>query len=305
MKILEKFRSNKSSDISIYMAVACPHDIESLTTLKKAIDLDIIDGAYLCGDQNIITKVADENGIDISNLEVVHSETMEQAARDVGELIKLGKAHFPMKGLIDTSVFLRAMLNKDLGLRTGRLLSHIMLLHRESDDLVYITTDAGMNIAPDLDQKADIIRNAVILAHSVGLDNPVVVPLTAKEKVYDKMPATVDADKLRTMNLDGEITGCRVSGPLQFDNAISEASAKMKGVKDELAGKADILLCPDIEAGNIFAKALTYLGDFIGYGLIMGAKVPMVVVSRSDGEIEKLGSIYLARLVYEMGNKNA
>lgn len=302
MKLLEKFKSS-NSDKHIMIAVAAPHDLESLTTLKKAKEMGIIDGGFLCGDEAVINKEMQDNGMHLEGFEIVHSDSLQDAANDVGKLIMEGKAHFPMKGLIDTSIFLKAMLNRDFGLRTGKLLSHVMLLHRESDDLIYISTDAGMNIAPDVNQKADIIRNAVEMAHAIGIESPVVTPLTAKEKVYDKMPATVDADMLRQMNLNGEITGCRVSGPLQFDNAISVESAKMKGVKDELAGHADILLSPDIEAGNIFSKALTYLGDFIGYGLIMGAKVPMVVVSRSDGEIEKLGSIYLARLIHEKESK--
>lgn len=304
MKLLEKFKSAKT-DQHIKIAVAAPHDIESLTTLQKAKMLGIIDGGFLCGDKSIIEKEILDNELDMTGFEIIHSDDLNQAAADVGLLIKDGKAHFPMKGLIDTSIFLKAMLNRDLGLRTGKLLSHVMLLHRESDDLIYISTDAGMNIAPNLMQKADIVRNAVVLAHSLGIENPVVCPLTAKEKVYDKMPATVDADELRKMNVAGEITGCRISGPLQFDNAISLESAKIKGVKDELAGLADILLSPDIESGNIFSKALTYLADFIGYGLILGARVPMVVVSRSDGETEKLGSIYLARLIHEKESQNA
>lgn len=304
MKLLEKFKSTKT-DKHIMIAVAAPHDVETLTTLQKAKELDIIDGGFLCGDESIITKEIQDNNLNLDGFKIVHSTDLPEAANNVGKLIMDGEAHFPMKGLIDTSIFLKAMLNKDFGLRTGKLLSHVMLLHRESDDLIYISTDAGMNIAPTVEQKADIIRNAVEMAHAIGIESPVVAPLTAKEKVYDKMPATVDADQLRKMNEAGEITGCRVSGPLQFDNAISVESAKMKGVKDELAGHADILLSPDIEAGNIFSKALTYLADFIGYGLIMGAKVPMVVVSRSDGEIEKLGSIYLARLIHEKESNNA
>jgi len=305
MKLLEKFKIPKMISSNVFVAVACPHDEESLTTLTKALELNIITGAYLCGDEKIIKKVANQNNINLDSFIIMHGETMEESANNVGILIMDDKAQFPMKGLIDTSVFLRAMLKREYGLRTGGLLSHLMLLHRESDDLVYIVTDGGMNIAPGVHEKAEIIKTAVELAEACGIDNPVVAPLTAKEKVYDKMPATVDADKLRQMNVDGEIKGCRVSGPLQFDNAISVESAKIKGVKDAYAGKATILLAPDIESGNILAKPMTYLAGFIGYGLIMGAKVPMVVVSRSDGEIEKLGSLYLARLVYEKGKDNA
>ncbi len=304
MKLLEKFKST-NSNTKIKMAVAAPHDEETIMTLKKAMELNIIDGGYLCGDEQKIIETMTACNVTLDQFEIIHSDDLKTAANNVGELIMQGKAHFPMKGLIDTSIFLKAMLNKDFGLRTGKLLSHVMLLHRESDDLMYISTDAGMNIAPDVEQKADIIRNATELAHAIGIMNPIVAPLTAKEKVYDKMPATLDADQLRKMNENGEITGCRVSGPLQFDNAISVESAQLKGLKNELAGRADILLAPDIEAGNIFSKALTYLGNFIGYGLIMGAKVPMVVVSRSDGEIEKLGSIYLARLIHEKELNNA
>jgi len=303
MKLLEKFKSS-GKDSHIVVAVACPHDYESLTTLIKAKELGIIDGAYLCGDEKLIEKTAKEHNL-VLNFDIINTPTMEESANKVGELIRDGLAHFPMKGLIDTSIFLRAMLNKEYGLRTGKLLSHVMLLYRERDDVVYIVSDGGMNIAPSVEDKVHIIDEAVNLAIACGILNPVVTPLTAKEKVYDKMPATVDAQKLHELNVSGEIKNCRVSGPLQFDNAISIESAKIKGLKDPLAGKADILLAPDIEAGNILAKTMTYLADFIGYGLILGAKVPMVVVSRSDGEDEKLGSLYLARLVYEKGNNNA
>jgi phosphate butyryltransferase len=224
---------------------------------------------------------------------------MDQAADMTARLVSEKKAHSPMKGLLDTSYFLKPMLKKDYQLLKGMTISHVSLAYREKDDKFFVIADAGMNIAPNINQKKDIIANSVELANALGIENPIVVPLTAKEKAYDKMPATLEAEELHQMNLRGEIPHCRVSGPLQLDLAVSEHSAQVKGCKDPLAGKAQILLVPDIEAGNIFAKALTYLGEFVGYGIVLGAKVPMIVVSRADGEDEKLGSMYLARLIFE------
>lgn len=303
MTIFEKFKLRGKRDAFV-VAVACPHDFETLNTLKQAFDKEIITKAILCGEEERINEVLTTFHLSLPNYEVHNCLTMEEAANQVAQLVSDDEADAPMKGLIDTSKFLKAMLNKELNIRVGTQLSHVMLIHRLEDDLDYIVADGGMNILPSLEEKIDIIKSSVKLANSLGIDNPVVVPLTAKEKVYDRMPATVDAGKLREMNINGEINGCQISGPLQFDLAISAESAKIKNVKDPLAGKADILIVPNIESGNIFVKALTYLAGFTGYGLILGARVPMIVVSRSDGEEEKLGSIYLARLITEKEKEN-
>lgn len=298
MTIYERFPM-KDQEGDYIVAVAYPHDVETLKTLQDAFKKNILTKAFLCGDETIIRSVIQKNKLKLPNVEFVHCATMEEAADMTARLIFENKAHAPMKGLLDTSIFLKPMLKKEYGLRTGRAMASVSLAYREKDGVFYIISDAAMNIAPTIQQKKDIIVSCVELANALGIDNPVVVPLTAKEKVYDKMPATLEAEELHQMNLRGEILNCQVSGPLALDLAVSEKSAKMKSCKDPLAGKAQILLVPDIEAGNIFAKALTYLADFIGYGVILGAKVPMIITSRSDGEDEKLGSMYLARLIFE------
>lgn len=303
MTIYERFPM-ASIDGDFVIAVAWPHDYESLKTLEDAFERKIISKAILCGKEEVMNDLITKNNIKLSNFEVINASTMEEAADTVARLISENKAHSPMKGLLDTSIFLKPILKKEYHLIKSRTLSHVSLAYRELDGKFFVISDAGMNIAPNVDQKADIITNAVILANALGLENPVVTPLTAKEAVYDKMPATLDAEELRQRNLRGEIKGCRVSGPLQLDLAVSEKSAKTKGCKDELAGKAQILLVPDIEAGNIFAKSLTYLGDFVGFGIVLGAKAPLIVVSRADGEEEKLGSLYLARLIFEGEKRN-
>ncbi len=278
------------------LGVACPHDTDSLLTVKEALARGFVTKAILVGDEIIIREKVKETELNLKHIEIIHCPTMEGAADKVAQLAHEKKVHALMKGLLDTSIFLKPILNKEYDLKKQSILSHAMILYREKDDLFYLISDGGMIIAPTLEQKKAIIQNAVELAHAIGLPNPVVVPLTAKEKPYEKMPATMDAESLRIMNVNGEIQGCRVSGPMQFDVAVSTASAKKKGVKDPLAGHAEVLICPNIEAGNIFVKALSYLADFTNYGLVMGAKIPIIVVSRSDGEDEKLGSVYLARL---------
>lgn len=298
MNLYQRFPM-KDNRFDFTLGVAYPHDAESLLTIKEALQRGIISKAILCGDQAIIKQKMDEIKLAAKNIEVIHCPTMEEAADRVAQLVSENKAQAAMKCLIDTSIFLKPMLKKEYQIKQDRLLSHLMLAYRESDNKLFLVSDGGMIIAPTIEQKKEIIINAVEFAHTLGMNDPVVVPLTAKEKPYDKMPATLDAQRLHEMNLSGEITGCRVSGPLQFDVAISLSSATKKEVHDPLAGHADILIVPAIESGNILVKALTYLADFVGYGLILGAKVPMIVVSRSDGEEEKLGSLYLARLMME------
>lgn len=304
MTIYERFpMSNQEGEFIV--SVAYPHDYETLKTLENAFAKNIITKAILCGDEAVIKPLIAKHQLQLPNIELVQCPTMEEAADMTARLLSEGKAHSPMKGLIDTSIFLKPMLKKDYRLSKGMTIAHVGFSYRESDDRFFIISDAGMNIAPNVHQKKDIIASCVELANALGVNNPIVVPLTAKEKAYDKMPATLEAEELHQMNLRGEILNCQVSGPLQLDLAVSEKSAKMKGCKDPLAGKAQILLVPDIEAGNIFAKAISYLGDFIGYGVVLGAKAPMIVVSRADGEEEKLGSMYLARLVYEKEKHHA
>lgn len=199
-----------------------------------------------------------------------------------------------MKGLIDTSIIMKQVLDKEIGLRTGSIISHMAVFDVDTYHKLLFVTDAAMNISPDLNQKKDILINAVDLAHSMGIDKPKVAVIAAKEKVSTKMEATVHAEELANMNRNGEIKGCIVDGPLALDNAISKKAAETKGIESEVAGDADILLMPYIEAGNVLYKSLTYFANSKNAGIILGAKAPIVLTSRADSEETKLYSIVLS-----------
>lgn len=201
-----------------------------------------------------------------------------------------------MKGFVDTSVFLKAVLRKDGGLACGRLISHVGLLAVKGYKRMFLVTDSAMNIAPTLAEKAAIIRNAVMVARALGNDCPRVAALCAVEKPDPKMPATLDAAALTEMNRRGEIAGCMVYGPLAMDNAVSPQAAKHKGIDNPVAGHADILLAPDIEAGNILNKSMEYFAAAEKAGIIMGARVPVVLTSRASPDAAKMHSIALAVL---------
>lgn len=276
------------------IVVAAPYDEGTIGAVCEAQNLGMCN-AILVGDTEKIVSVSDRTGFDISEMEMIDAKTLEEVAVKTVQQVVEGKATIIMKGLIDTSILLSQVVKKENGLRKGRVFSHAAVIFKENADKYFILTDGGINIAPTLEQKKQIIENAVELAHALGNENPNVAVLCAKEKVYDKMPATIDADQLQKMNLAGEITGCTVSGPLQLDNAVSKESAESKGVKDPVAGKADILFVPNIEVGNIFGKGLLYIAGGITFaGVVMGAKVPIVMCSRSDGHKEKLMSIALS-----------
>ena len=200
-----------------------------------------------------------------------------------------------MKGIVDTSVILKAVLDKEIGLKDAPVLSHVAVFDVEGFDRLLYMTDPAMCIAPDVEQKMHIIENAVKVAHALGNENPVVSCLCAVEKVNPKMQATLDAAELVARNGRGEIAGCTVCGPLALDNAISEEAARHKGISDPNAGKADILLVPYIEAGNIFYKSLTYMAKASNAGMIVGAKAPVILTSRADSDETKLNSIAVAR----------
>lgn len=283
----------KTGDNLQTVAVAAPYDIATLEALRKAEDMGFVK-VLLVGDEEKITSSAKEGGIDISDMELVHADSFEESAQKAVDLVNEGRASLIMKGLLDTSIILKAVVKKENNLRLGRTLSYVGVLFKEGCDKYYLTSDGAMMISPDLNQKKEIIENAVDVAHSLGIKEPKVAMLCAKEKYYEKMPATVDASELQKMNQNGEITGCKVSGPLQMDNAIDLHSAEIKGVKDEVAGRADILIVPAIEVGNVLLKTAKYLGGWTYGGIVVGSKVPIVVCSRSDGESSKLVSIAVA-----------
>ncbi|WP_313370285.1 phosphate acyltransferase, partial [Sedimentibacter sp.] len=200
------------------------------------------------------------------------------------------------KGLIDTSIILKAVLDKEIGLRTGNVLSHAAVFSVDTYHKFFIVTDAAMSIAPSVEEKRQIIENTLTLSRALGAKLPKVAVICAKEKVNPKMTATLDAEELVQMQKDGKITGCIIEGPYALDNAISKEAAEIKGIKGEAAGDADILLMPDIEAGNVLYKALTYLANAENAGIILGAKAPIVLTSRADSDKAKLNSIALSVL---------
>ena len=284
------FAQEKTGDAIPTVAVAAPHDFATLESLRNAVDLGFAK-AILVGDENIITDVAKEGNLDISDMELVHAEDLADAAQKSVDQVTAGKASLIMKGLIDTSVILKAVVKKENNLRTGNTLSYVGILFNENKEKYYLTSDGAMLIAPDVDQKKGIIENVVDVAHALGNEMPKVAMICAKEKYYEKMPATVDAVALQRMNHEGEIKGCIVSGPLQMDNAVDLHAVEVKGIDDPVAGYADILIVPAIEAGNVLLKTAKYLGGWTFGGIVVGAKVPIVVCSRSDGESAKLVSI--------------
>ncbi|EOC99639.1 phosphate butyryltransferase [Caldisalinibacter kiritimatiensis] len=278
------------------ISVAVAQDKEVLSAVKEANDLGIAD-AILVGDKEEIVSKANEIGMNVDKFEIVDVKDLKEVSRKAVELVSTGKAHMVMKGLVDTSIILKAVLDEEIGLRTGKVLSHVAVFDLERYHKILFVTDAAMNIAPSLEQKKQILENAVFVAHSLDIEEPKVGVVCAKEKVNPKMPDTVDAQNLEEMNKKGEITGCVVGGPFALDNTVSKEAAEHKGIDHVVAGDADILLMPDIEAGNILYKALVFLAGAQNAGVIVGAKAPVVLTSRADSDEAKLNSIALGVLM--------
>jgi phosphate butyryltransferase len=247
----------------------------------------------LVGDADQIHQIADAEHFDISRMVVVHKPQSHEAAYEVMKLVSQGQADIAMKGKVETSEFLRAALSKELGLRTGRLYTHVAVFEIPSFDRLIFISDAGVVVAPDLEQKVQIVQNAINVAHALGVSLPRVAILAATEVVNPKVPTTLDAANLSKMADRGQIQGGLVDGPLALDNAISPESARIKGIKSEVAGYADILITPDIEAGNVLAKAITYFAEGRMAGVVVGARCPLIVTSRSDAREAKLISLAL------------
>lgn len=278
------------------IAVAFAQNEDVLKALKAAVNEKICQ-PVLIGDREKIADISKEIDFDLSNIEIIDEKDGTEACKKAAALVSGGKADILMKGLIDTAIILKAVLNKEIGLRTGNVLSHAAVFSVDTYHKIFIVTDAAMNIAPNAGEKMQIIENAVRLSHSLGTEVPKVAVICAKEKVNPKMQATLDAQELVQMQAEGRIPACIVEGPYALDNAISKEAAELKGVKGEVAGDADILLMPNIEAGNVFYKALTYLANADNAGIILGAKAPIVLTSRADSDKAKLNSIALAVLV--------
>lgn len=288
--ILQAAKAGKAANVS----VAAAHDAEILRAVIAARKEGIAN-SLLVGDEERIRELLHELNEDASLYEIIPAGTDEESAALAVKAVRDGRAEFLMKGSLNTSVFLRAVVAKETGLKTGRLLSHVMLYEIPTYPKLLAVTDGGMNPSPDLESKADILENAALLLQSLNYSRINAACLCGSEVVSEKIPATVDAQKLSDMNERWAPYNMTVYGPVGFDLAISKESCVHKGFSKEGAGEADILLCPNYETGNATGKAFTYFANAKSAGVVMGAKVPIILVSRSDTAETKLYSIALGK----------
>lgn len=291
---LETLAKSKSTTRKI--AVAAAGDLDVLEALKNAASHGIVE-PILVGIEEKIRSISDEIGFDISNYEIIDIEDKYEASVKAVKLIKMGKAEILMKGLVSTGVLLKAVLDKEVGLRKGALLSHVALFETPYYHKMLGVTDAAMNVDPDLMDKIGIIKNAVEVFHAVGYENPKVAIVGSVETINPRMEATMHAATISMMNYRKQITGCVIDGPLAIDGAVSKKSADLKNITSDVAGDVDIILAPDIDGANILYKSLNFLGGATAAAVIMGAKVPIVLTSRGDTEKSKYYSIALAAAV--------
>lgn len=276
-------------------AVAHPCEETSLSGAVEAARQGLI-VPILVGPQSKITSTAQSAGIDLGRIQIVDVPHSHAAAAKAVELLREAKARLLMKGSLHTDELMAAVVSRDGGLRTGRRISHAFVMDVPTYHKVLIVTDGAINIAPTLEDKVDICQNAIDLAASLGREWPKVAILAAVETVTSKMPATIDAAALCKMAERGQITGALLEGPLAFDNAISSQAANTKGIVSDVAGDPDILLAPDLEAGNILAKQLSYLANADSAGLVLGARVPIILTSRADSVRSRIASCAVAML---------
>lgn len=281
------------------VAVAVAEDAPVLEAIKAAKEQGIAD-AILVGDKTKMEEIAATLGMDLSQYEIIHEEDNIQAALKAVSLVHDGKADMYMKGLIDTKNFLKSVLDKEVGLRTGNPLSHVAVFEVKGVDHLLFLTDVAFMTYPTLEDKVAIINNTVEVCHACGIAEPKVAPIAAVEVVNPKMPCTVDAAELVKMNEEGKITGCIVDGPLSMDMAIDKEAASHKGgAGRKIAGDADVLLFPDIHAGNLVYKVLTHLCEMKNGCILTGTAAPVILTSRSDSFETKINSIALAAVVAE------
>ena len=277
-------------------AVVHPCDALSLQGALAAAAEEMI-VPILVGPRPKIEAAAAEAGVDIGGLEIVEAPHSHAAAERAVELVREGRADILMKGKLHTDELMGPVVDRDRGLRTERRMSHVFALDVPHYPKMLYVTDAAINIFPDLETKRDIVQNAIDLALALGLARPKVALLSAVETVYPKIPSTIEAAALCKMLDRGQITGGLLDGPLAFDNAVSKAAAEAKGIASEVAGDADILMVPDLEAGNMVAKQLIYLAGADAAGIVLGARVPIVLTSRADGILARLASTAMASLL--------
>ena len=275
------------------LAVAAATDVKTLEAVCLARDEGIAD-AILVGDKKKMHQSAEEGGLDLDGFEIYDVPDPAQAAHKAVSEVSEGRASVFMKGYIHTSAFLRAALDKEVGLRTGHLLSHVFILNATKLDRLLFVTDGALNIEPDVGDKAQIVSNAVSLAHYFGIQEPKVGVLSAVAAVKPSIPTTIDAASLSKMADRGQIKGCIIDGPFALDNAINPQAAAYKGIVSPVAGKADIVLVPDVVAGNILAKSYPHIAGGEMAGLVVGGTHPIVLPSRADTLESKLMGIVAA-----------
>jgi phosphate butyryltransferase len=280
---------------TVTVSVAAAQDREVLMAIRDA-HLHGLVNALLVGDEQLIRPLIDEFAMN-SYAKIVHEPDLDKAAQMAAALVRKGEAQILMKGLINSSIFLKAALDPDSGLRSGRILSHLTAFEIPGEKKLAFHTDGGMNIAPTLEEKRAILISTLETLHMMGIEKPNVAVLTANEQVNPKMPATTDAKALADMWKEGKFPPCIVEGPIAMDVAASAEAAKHKGIKSEISGNVDIFMVPDIEAGNMVGKTLVHYAKAKIGGVIIGATHPIVMVSRSDNAEAKLNSLALACLM--------
>ncbi len=275
------------------ICVVNAHDEDVLKSASIASNENIA-RSILVGDAKKINEISSQKAIDLNNCEIINELDYQKAINLSVGLVRDKKAKILMKGKVQTPDIMKAVLNKEEGLRDSSLLSHVGVFESPCYHKLLFVTDGGLNIAPDLEKKAAIVKNTLPLVNSFGIDFPKIAGVCAIENVNTSMPSTVDAALLSVMSIRGQLGNCIFEGPLALDNAVSEDAAKTKGIKSNIAGDVDVLLVPNIESGNIAVKSLTYLGNAKLGGLVLGAKCPIVLTSRADSYESKLNSMALA-----------
>jgi phosphate butyryltransferase len=281
------------------IVVACAADAHVLQAVELARTENIIDG-ILVGKESEIISIMEQLDINPNDYKIIDEDDNETACLISVRLVSENDGFFLMKGLVDTSIILKAALNKEFGLRTPNRISHVSVMEVKTHNKLIFMSDGAMNIAPTLDEKRQIVENSIKIAHALGINIPNVGVIGAVEKVNPKMEATLHAQALVKMNKEGIITHCNVGGPFAIDNAINKEAALHKGIKDPMAGNVDILVMPRIEAGNVFYKTMMFLANAKSASVIAGAKKPIVLTSRADSTESKYYSIALAALVSDL-----
>jgi phosphate butyryltransferase len=293
LRKLEDLRDIVRNEPVKKLVLAAAQDQHSLSAVLRAWKDGIID-PILIGDKEAIQIICSSGGYNIEGLRIIHEPDTDMATEMAVKMVSSKQADVLMKGKVGTSTLLKCVLNKEWGLRTGRLLSHIALFEVDAYHKVIAVTDVAMNIAPNLQDKIAIVNNSISCLHKLGIPMPKVAVLGAVEMVNENMEATLHAALLSKMNQRDQIKECIIDGPLAFDNAISLESAQHKGIRSEVAGDTDLLLMPDIEVGNVLYKSLVFFAKAKVASVILGALAPIVLTSRSDSEQAKYDSILLA-----------